>query len=456
MMMIRHAASALMLGAAIVLTVPLRAADAAEVKLEADLGRSVLPTTKPGNVYLRLSLKTPAALRRDRRTPINAAIVIDRSGSMQGPRIAAAKEGARVALERLSADDIIALVAYNHNVDVLSPAARLGRSHDRLERAIGRLTSSGTTALYDGVEEGGRQVEEFVSDENVSRVILLSDGLANVGPSSPYELARLGRRLASKGISVSTIGLGLDYNEDLMQELAAASDGNHVFVERPSDLAEVFDQEFGDALSVSARDITIIIECKLGFKPIRILGRDGEIKGNRITLKLNQLQAENERYVVVELEAPQGHDAGSADVADVRVDYFDLDNGAAPARAEARPSVRFSANAQEVEDGINKPVMSQVTAQIATEQSKVAVDMRDKGDVAGARRVLQDNATYIQRSHQMYGSGPAAAPPASIGVLEELERQSRDAAANLDADNWNRTRKAMRSDQHKATAQQSY
>ena len=91
-----------------------------------------------------------------------------------------------------------------------------------------------------------------------------------------------------------------------MQRLAAATDGNHVFVERPSDLAEIFDREFGDALSVSARDITIIIECKLGFKPTRILGRDGSIDGDKITLKLNQLQADNERYVVVELQAPDG------------------------------------------------------------------------------------------------------------------------------------------------------
>ncbi|MCZ7595684.1 MAG: VWA domain-containing protein [Hyphomicrobium sp.] len=279
---------------------------AAELKLEADLGQTVLSASKPGNVYLRLSLKSLAAGKREKRTPVNAAIVIDRSGSMQGERIAAAKEGARVALKRLSSDDTVALIAYNHEVDVLSPAAPLRNSRDKLLEAIDRLHADGTTALYDGVKEGGRQVEEYVSDNNVNRVILLSDGLANVGPSTPGELAELGRKLASKGISVSTIGLGLDYNEDLMQRLAAASDGNHVFVERPSDLAEIFDREFGDALSVSARDITIIIECRAGFTPKRILGRDGSVDGNKVTLKLNQLQAENERYVVVELEAPEG------------------------------------------------------------------------------------------------------------------------------------------------------
>ena len=383
----------------------------------------MLSTSKPGSVYLRLNLKSLAAAKSERRTPINVAIVIDRSGSMQGDRIAAAKEGARVALKRLSSDDIVSLVSYNHDVDVLSPAAPLRDSRDKLIEAIDNLEASGTTGLYAGVQEGGRQVEKFVSDNNVNRVILLSDGLANVGPSTPGELAELGRKLASKGISVSTIGLGLDYNEDLMQRLAAASDGNHVFVERPSDLAEIFDREFGDALSVSARDITIIIECKLGFKPTRILGRDGSIAGDKVTLKLNQMQADNERYVVVELQAPEGRSEGAAEVADVTVTYVDLDKGGSPSRAEAKPSVRFSSNAKDVEDGINKPVMSQVTQQIATEKSEKAVELRDNGDIAGARKVLEENAEYIKRSRDVFTSGAAPAPQASASALSDLERQ---------------------------------
>ena len=454
-MSILRSAAALSLAAAFAYAALASSAQAAEVKLDAELGHSVLSTGKPGTVYLRLSLKSLAARKREKRTSINAALVIDRSGSMSGDRISAAKEGARVALERLSSDDTIAIVAYNHEVDVLSPAAPLRGSRDDLNRAINRLNASGRTALYDGVKEGGRQLEEFLSDDNVNRVVLLSDGLANVGPSSPAELAKLGRKLASKGISVSTIGLGLGYNEDLMQRLAAASDDNHVFVERPSDLAEIFDQEFGDALSVSARDITIIIECKAGFKPIRILGRDGDIDGNRIKLTLNQLQSENERYVVVELQAPEGHGSGSADVADVRLDYIDLDKGG-PARVSTQPRVRFSSDAKDVDEGINKEVMTQVAAQIATENSEKAVELRDKGDIAGARQLLQENARSIGKLSVDYGSGPDAAAPASISKLKELEEQNRVAAENLDEDSWGRTRKAMRADQHKAKVQQSY
>lgn len=450
MSMIRCAALSIAFAATITLQ-----ANAAELKLEADLGQSVLSTNKPDSVYLRLSLKSIGGAKRERRTPINAAIVIDRSGSMQGDRIAAAKEGARVALKRLTSDDRVALIAYNHGVDVLSPSAPLRNSRDKLVEAIDGLRAEGTTALYAGVKEGGRQVEEYLAENAVNRVILLSDGLANVGPSTPGDLAELGRKLASKGISVSTIGLGLDYNEDLMQRLAAASDGNHVFVERPSDLAEIFDREFGDALSVSTRDITIIIECRTGFTPKRILGRDGTIEGDKITLKLNQLQADNERYVVVELTAADAHGEGASDVADVRVTYTDLDSGK-QANAQAKPTVRFSSNAKEVEDSLNKPVMSQVTQQIATENSEEAVNLRDKGDIDGARKVLEDNVRYLKKSRDALATGALPAPQASVGALSDLEKQSEEAANSLDSGSWDRTRKMMRYDQHKAKVQQTY
>jgi Ca-activated chloride channel family protein len=431
-------------------------ASAAEVKLGAELGHSTIDRKSRDRVYLRLSLKSLAAEKKRDRAPINVAIVVDRSGSMSGERLAAAKKGAHAALERLGGDDIVSFVSYNHEVEVLQKAGELKEGRTAIEREIDNLEASGTTALYAGVKEGGEQVKAFRSDVKVNRVVLLSDGLANVGPSTPGELASLGRELAGKGISVSTIGLGLEYNEDLMQRLAAASDGNHVFVERPSDLAEIFDREFGDAISTAARDITITIECKAGFKPTRVLGREAEISGGRVTLKLNQLQADNERYVVVELDASAAATTGGeGEVASVGIDYLDLDSGARAA-AKASASARFTDDAKEAEASVNKGVMSQVTEQVATENSEKAVELRDKGDVTAARKVLEDNALYLNKQKSALGAGAMAAPSASIQSLDKLEAKSREAAENLEGESWDRTRKAMRQDQHKSKVQQAY
>lgn len=426
----------------------------AALKLDAELGQSVLPLGKSGKVYLRLSLKSAPIANREWRSPVNVALVLDRSGSMKGKRIAAAKEAASEALQRLAADDVVALVAYNHQVDVLQRAARLGDDHG-LKSKINGLDATGRTALHAGVVTGADQVKRYLAANRVNRVILLSDGLANVGPSTPRELAALGRKLGSEGISVTTIGLGLDYNEDLMQRLAAASDGNHAFVEDAKDLAGIFNAEFGDALSITAQDIEIIIECRIGFKPVRVLGREATIEGNRIRLKLNQLQGSNERYFVVELDAPEVRTPGDAEVASVEVNYLDLNSGDRR-RAEARAKGRFSASAEEAEKSVNKAVMSQVSTQIATEASERAVELRDKGDITGARKLLEGNATYLKNARELYGSGAGAASPSMVKELQELEKKQNEAANNLDAHAWEKTRKSMRYDQHKSKMQQKY
>ncbi len=429
---------------------------AAQVQIDAGLGQGVLQQDTTESVFLRLSLKALEGPSKEKRVPINVALVIDRSGSMsEDDRISAARDAANVALERLSADDIVSLISFNHKVEVLHPAARLGSARDSLKHAIQRLKPDGTTALYAGVKEGGQQVREYLSDNKVNRVVLVSDGLANVGPSSPSELAALGRELGGKGISVTTIGLGLDYNEDLMQRLAGASDGNHAFVESSAQLASIFDKEFGDALSVSARDIIIEIEIRSGFRPKRVLGREAEINGNRIKLKMTQLQAENERYVVIELDPPKGLQPGSSDIARVDISYLDL--GTNERVAETRKvSAKITTDAKEAEASINKPVMTQITEQIATETSEKAVELRDKGDLAGAKKTLNENATFLKDRKAALGSGSDAAPAEALSKLEKLEKQSNEAANNLDEEAWGRTRKGMRADQYKSKSMQAY
>ena len=428
-------------------------AHASEVKLSAGLGQSVIPSGS-GKVYLRLNLKALAHETSENRPPINVGLVLDRSGSMRGPRIAAAKEAARMALSRLGSDDVVALVAYNHKVDVLQ-AARSLSNHERFTSAIDRLAADGRTALYAGVKEGGRQVERFMSDRRINRVILMSDGLANVGPSSPAELAKLGQRLGGKGISVTTIGLGLGYNEDLMQRLALASDGNHAFAETPDDLIKIFNSEFGDTLSIAAKDIEIIIEVRAGFSPVRVLGRDADIDGSRIKLRLNQLTALNERYLVVELDAASSKPTDDVAVAQIETRYLDLQAGKRR-KSTAYVNASISDDKARQEASRNKQVLSEITTQIATERSEKAVDLRDKGDLAGARKLLQENAAYLKSSRQLFAVGAAPASPKALKELKQLEQQSATAADNLDAKKWSKTRKSMRYQQHKAKVRQSY
>src|SRR5262249_5389311 len=156
-----------------------------------------------------------------------------------------AKEAALMVLDRLQPNDYLSVITYDSTVDVIVPSSHPSERSQTRE-LISALTPQGSTALFAGVTNGIEEVGKHLDPHRVNRIILLSDGQANVGPRSPNELGRLGEVAGRQGISITTIGVGLDYNEDLMTQLALASDGNHAFAENATDLASIFQHELGD------------------------------------------------------------------------------------------------------------------------------------------------------------------------------------------------------------------
>lgn len=418
-----------------------------KIKLKADLGHAVMKAGEGGRVYLRVGIEGLTRQEESSRAPVNVALVIDKSGSMEGARIAQAKEAAVMALERLSPQDFLAVVAYDHNVRVIVPAAP-ARDLGPLREAILSIQAGGRTALYAGVRQGMKELEEFLDPYQVNRLILLSDGLANVGPSTPAELAELGREAAADGISITTIGLGLGYNEDLMTQLALASDGNHAFVEHPDDLVDIFNKEFGDVLSVIAQNAQVQITFPEGIRPLRTLGRQGKIDGQTVRLDLGQVYSRQEKYVIVEIEVDGAVAKGDLKAAIVQAGYLDTDT---KERQTVRGDVhlRFSADAKDVEASRNTDVLSAAAIQIATERSEAAVKLRDAGKIEEAKKLLEDNAAYLKKQAE------ALASPASPELETMAENNLKDAQA-LSGSAWNKTRKLMRARQYKEKTQQSY
>jgi Ca-activated chloride channel family protein len=417
---------------------------AKRVKLNVDMSQAVFVADKSQTAYLKIGLAGMAENTSGKRAPVNVAFVLDRSGSMSGEKLRQAKQAAIMAIRKLSADDIVSVVAYDDYVQVLIPATKVSDRY-QLINAINRLSPGGSTALFAGVSKGAAEVRKFISKNQVNRVILLSDGLANVGPSSPYALANLGGSLIKEGISVTTIGLGLGYNEDLMVKLAQNSDGNHAFVEHPRELARIFNYEFGDLLSAVAQDVEIIIQCAPGIRPIRLLGRPADIVGQQVVAKINQIYGRQEKYLLLEVEVPSKTAGSAMPVAMVEVNYADL---IAKKRDQLNgvASVTFSSSSMVAKKSINKAVMINSVEQIANETNKRAVELRDQGKLKGAKKLLDDNSDYLQMNSQKYGSKR----------LKDFEMDNRRDADNLDEKNWNRQRKSMRNLQNFRGTQQSY
>lgn len=371
-----------------------------QLKLNVSLGQTQLSAGKPQNTFLKVGLTGFEMLSDRDRTPVNVALVIDRSGSMAGQKIAQARQAAMLAVNRLNKNDIISVIAYSDTVEVLVPATKVSDRQTILQ-AIERLQAGGSTALFAGVSKGAEEIRKFAAKDKVNRIILLSDGLANVGPSSPSELGDLGQSLGRERISVSTMGLGLQYNEDLMVNLAQRSDGNHAFVENAKDLARIFNFEFGDVLSVVAQDVTVKIRCADGIRPVRLLGRDGEIAGNLVTVPLRQIYGKQERFVMLEVQVASGVAGQEKAVADVEVTYSNMKTKVTDTLT-SKVNVRFTEDIHLVEEGENKEVMVTAIQMVANETNKLAMALRSKGQRIEARNLLMRNSVILQDNYKKY------------------------------------------------------
>ncbi len=414
---------------------------AQQVQMDVALANPYLEAGKKNVTYLKVGLTGFEVLDRD-RTPVNVALVIDKSSSMNGEKIAQARNAAKLAVERLRPDDIVSIVTYDSSVQVLVPATKLTDKAEILRR-IDRLEAGGSTALFAGVSKGAAELRKFLSNDRVNRVILLSDGQANVGPKTPGELGELGESLVKEGISVSTIGLGLGYNEDLMAKLAVKSDGNHIFVEDEDQLVAIFDEEFGDILSVVAQEILVEINCANGIRPIRMLGREADISGQKAITSLNQIYSGQEKYILLEVEVPEGKADAIRSVATVSVVYANMATQTQDELA-SKLSVRFTDSTELAAAEQNKEVMTAAVFQIASDRNRLAVRLRDEGKIAEAQSVLIGNAAYLEFNASALGSD-------ELNDYSVLNRVDAEAVESKD---WEQRRKMMRYKQNEIQTQQ--
>ncbi len=415
----------------------LGSAAAKQVEVEATMANKVLKADAKTTTYLKVALtgfELEAAQLE--RAPVNVAIVFDKSSSMSGEKIGRAREAAKEAIRQLKPNDIVSVVLYDSTVKVLVSATKLNDRKD-IYRKIDGVKAGGKTALFAGVSKGVKELSKYLDRNLVNRVILLSDGQANIGPSSPVALGELGASLRKDGIAVSTIGLGERYNEDLMYKLADRSDGNHFYAQNPKELAGIFSKEFGDILSVVAQEITVKIKCKPGVRPVRVLGREAEISGRDVTVLLNQIYSGAEEYVLLELEVPSTADGQTMDIANVRVNYANLLTKTAET-SDSAVGVRFAASDKEVVSNVNGDVMAACVMQIATETNTTAMILRDKGQILEAQNLLVENGAWLRTQGALWNCEP----------LLVYGQQNDDDAKNLGEGQWSAQRKTMRYNQY--------
>ncbi|MCB1954139.1 MAG: VWA domain-containing protein [Rhodocyclaceae bacterium] len=238
------------------------------------------------------------------RQPYHLSLVIDRSGSMSGAPLEEAKRCAAHVFDRLAPTDVASLVVFDDRVNLLCPATLVGdRRH--LHQTLDRVTAGGSTNLHGGWKAGFASLPPDAENASIARVILLSDGNANVGETTDVdEIAALCAEAASKGVSTSTYGLGRNFNEDLMVAMARQSGGNHYYGDTAADLMEPFAAEFDLISNLFARNLRLSLAAPAGVK-IRLLNDYRiEQRGDFPTIHLPDLAYGAEAWALVQLELP--------------------------------------------------------------------------------------------------------------------------------------------------------
>lgn len=412
------------------------------VKLHLDVDRPMLPARSEETVILKIALNG-IARPSSYRTPLNLALVIDRSGSMAGDKLRQAKLAAHEAVDRLASYDVVSLVVYGTEAVVLRPANEVGDGRS-LHRAIDRISTSGNTNLFGGVELAARELQERLRQDFVHRVILLSDGLANVGPSTPFELGGLGRELRAEGMTVSTLGLGLGYNEDLMAALARRSDGNTYFVENSADLPYVFATEFGDAMNVVARELVVEVTFPEGVTPVRIVGRDGKVYAQRAQIEMNQLYGGREQFALIEVRVEPGRRGESRKLAQAWLSYRE-EADAPRVRIGGDMRIGFTDEMKVVRENANHRVQTDFSLNRLAEVKERVIELHDAGRKDEARLELSSLASAQRKMSASYGN-------VSVGALADQVEEEAELLRSRGLDNA--SRKSYRADSLQISRQQ--
>ena len=399
---------ALAVGLATGLAAPLFAGETLRLKLEPD--HDYLLAGTPGEVVVKIDLFALDHKTKRKRPPLNLSVVLDRSGSMSGAKIEKARQAAMALVDRLGPEDLFSFIAYSDRAELVFPAQEV-EDKEALKRRISRIQPGGSTALYAGVQLGADQVQKHLSGERINRVILLSDGLANVGPSSPRDLRRLGGALSERGIAVTTIGVGDDYNEDLMAGLAEASDANYYYVKDTEKLPEIFAKELGELLAIAAREVRIEISCPDGVRPIGFIGRPERFEGQTAAVRLSHLTVAQDRYVFLRCRVEEGQ----PEIARVKVSYRDELNGGAEQTISASARIRFTEDRKLAANSVRPEVAAQKELLLVAVAKDEALADADAGRYQQAAKKLDDEAKALDYQYQ---NAPA---PLQARLREEID-----------------------------------
>jgi Ca-activated chloride channel family protein len=350
-------------------------------------------------VFAELDLSAEASQKQVERAPLSMAIALDTSGSMEGEKINEAKRACIRMIREMRDDDQIAFLRYASDVEVVQALARVGSVREGLIARIQHLEAGGGTNIPPALSLATGQLAE-ASKGRVRRVVLASDGL----DSTRAVAERYAKQSADKGITVSSMGIGLDFDEGYMGGVAKAGRGNFGFVKDASSLATFLHRELEETATTTVENVVAKIRLPEGVRLVQASGCDARQSGGEVELAVGSLFAGDERRIIVELAATVG--AGETRGFDGTVAWAAVGGDTATARF-AGVALTGTDDALAVEAGRDGAVLANATSVIASAREIQAAEAFSRGDKAGAQALVDQNMLDLRAAAS---AAPAAAP----------------------------------------------
>lgn len=398
--------------------------------------RVLVPGPGDGTIQIQVIAPDAPAIRTD-RPRLNLALVIDRSGSMSEARkLDFVKTAAHQLVDMMGADDLLSIVTYGQEVQVPLPSRIVGHDREELHRIISGLYPGGSTFLSGGLEEGFRQAKAGKRRGTVNRILLLSDGLANVGVIHRGALRERAGDMADKGVSVSTFGVGNDFDEELMTMVAGGGGGNYRYLGDPERIVAALESEFHTASRTAASEVEIIIRLKRECRFGSVLGREWRRDGDAYIIRLGDLSAGERRTVFAKVNVV-GERTGLREVGDVAVRYRDPVTSKAINVSARGVSLELVRDERIYREGFDRAVQEKKAVAEANVLVQEAARLADQGKKEEAKGMLGKAA-----------AGLAAAPP-SPAVSAEMDHANRyrnalDAMGDMNSESAKGAQKAIK------------
>src|SRR5215470_10729638 len=352
-------------------------------KVEFFTTRAKLEAAKEQTVDVLIRITPPEPhLTYNTRPALNLSLVIDRSGSMEGEKMVRAREAAMFCVDQMLPTDRLSVVIFDERIDVLFPSQPVSNKQ-AMKDMISRIKARGSTALHEAWVRGGLTVSERMLDVGINRVLLLTDGLANVGLTNTDEIVSQAMGLFKRGVSTSTIGIGEDFNEDLLLPMAQTAGGNAWHVVKPDDMQRIFQVELEGLIAQFAHNVSLSLVPADGVRIADLLNDFELTETGRY--RLPNLQAGSPLDIVAQLKIGVEDVGTQMRLLDLRLGFTPQEAKQAEVLKQAH-TVEFAASTDN--SLVNEEVIKAVQFLMNARARDEAMKRMDRGDYAGAEAVL--------------------------------------------------------------------